>query len=208
MAGNNESAGAAVVAVVKPAHQASKTRPVTVGSIGLAIIAPLLAILALGDLYLLIQFWPVTAGVGEVPPKAQDVVLFGTTYAAVPREMLFFAVVILSGGLGGAVHSLRSLAWYVGGQRFVRSWVLNYFYLPIVGALTATILYLIIRAGFLAGSSVDATSPYGFAAMGALAGLFSEQGVRKLKDVFETLLTKPEQGPNSRHEAVSEAGSS
>jgi len=170
MAGSNDPTTPAVVAVVKPNTRAGFSRSVQVGTLGLAIIAPLLGILALADLYLLIQFWPEAAAVGEVPAKAQDIVVFGTTYSQVPRETLFFAVVILSGGLGGAVHSMRSLAWYVGGQRFVRSWILNYFYLPIVGALTATVLYLIIRAGFLAGSSVDASSPYGFAAMGALRG--------------------------------------
>lgn len=201
---------APVVAVVKPPQQGgARTRasaPMRVGSIWLALIAPALAILALADLYLLIQFWPISAPVGEVPPVAQDVFVLGATLSNVPRETLFFAVVILSGGLGGAVHSLRSLAWYVGGQRFVNSWVLNYFYLPLTGALTAMILYLIVRAGFLAGSSVEATSPYGFAALGALGGLFSEQGVKKLREVFETLLTKHEEGPHSKNEAIGEAG--
>jgi hypothetical protein len=171
-----------------------------------ALVAPFLALWALVDLYLIIQFWPASAGIGEVPPAAQDVAILGIKFPQVPRETLFFAVVILAGSLGGSVHSLRSLSWYVGGQQFVRSWTLRYLYLPIIGSLLAIILYIIVRAGFLAGAAVDASSPFGFAALGALAGLFSDQGVKKLRDVFEVLLTKAEEGPNSRNEAASGTG--
>jgi len=179
----------------------------TVGSFGLALIAPVLAVLAIVDLYLLVQFWPASVAPGQTSGDAQDVYVFGATLKQVPRETLFFAIVILAGALGGSVHSLRSLAWYVGGQRFVRSWILNYFYLPLIGSLTAVILYLIVRAGFLAGTSIEATSPFGFAALGALGGLFTEQGVKKLKEVFETILTKADEGPHSKNEAVGEGGS-
>lgn len=211
MTGTSEPAVGAVVAAVKSQEQVSsgtsERTAADVSSIWLAVIAPAMALLALLDLYLLVQFWPASAGAGEVPPKFQDVAVFGATFAQVPRETLFFAVVILSGALGGFVHSLRSLAWYVGAQRFFRSWVLNYLYLPLVGALTAVILYLIIRAGFLAGTSAEATSPFGFAALGAMSGLFTEQGVKKLKEVFETLLTKADEGPHSKDAPISDNGS-
>ena len=199
---------AAVVPLVK-SHEAgshgARAKPILAGSFLVATVAPFLALLAIVDLYLLVQFWRASAGIGEIPPAAQDVTAFGATFTQVPRETLFFAVVILAGVLGGSVHSLRSLSWYVGGQRFVRSWTLRYLYLPIIGALLAFILYIIVRAGFLAGAAVDATSPFGFASLGALAGLFSDQGVKKLRDVFEILLTKAEEGPQSRNETVADA---
>jgi len=198
----------AVVAAIKPAlGSAVGAKPrMNVGAAWIALIAPAMALLALADLYLLVQFWPETAGLGEVPAKAQDVYVFGVTLAQVPRETLFFAMVILAGGLGGFVHALRSFGRYVGAQRLVRSWLLNYLYTPLIGALTAVLLYLIVRAGFLAGS-VDATSPFGFAALAAMTGLFTEQGVKKLKDVFETLLAKAEPGEHPLQEAAIEGGS-
>ena len=157
-----------------------------------------LALLAFTEAYLLVQFWPATAGAGQaVPADSADVTIFGQVWTAVPRETLFFLVVILGGGLGGTIHSLRSLAWYVGSQHLTRSWALRYCYLPLVGALLALALYVIVRAGFLAGTSVDASSPYGFVALGMLAGLFSDQGITKLKSVFEVVLSEPDQGPAS-----------
>ena len=157
----------------------------------------ILGLVALVETYLLVQFWPASVGPGAIPPASADVLVFGQTLSAVPRETLFFIVVILGGSLGGSIHALRSLAWYVGVQRLSRSWVLRYCYLPIVGALLALVLYIIVRAGFLAGTSVDASSPFGFVALGALAGLFSDQGVTKLKTVFETLLAEAERGPDA-----------
>jgi hypothetical protein len=103
--------------------------------------------------------------------------------------------VVVAGALGGMVHALRSLYWYAGNRRLVRSWLLMYSLLPVVGALLALIVYLLIRGGFVTGfgPSVE-VSPYGSAAMAALVGLFSENASAKLRQVFSTLLTPAEQG--------------
>lgn len=181
-----------------PGGSQSERQPnARVGLIWLWILATILGAFAVGDAYLLIAFWPASVGPGALPPASSDVIAFGQTITAVPRETLFFVVVILGGSLGGTIHSLRSLAWYVGSQKLFRSWLLRYCYLPIIGALLALILYIVVRAGFLAGTSVDASSPFGFVALGALAGLFSDQLVLKLKDVFETLLSNAEVGPDA-----------
>jgi hypothetical protein len=156
-----------------------------------------LALAALSETYLLVQFWPATVSPGATATDATNVVILGQKLEAVPRETQFFVVVILGGALGGTVHSLRSLAWYVGSQRLSRSWALRYCYLPLIGSLLALALYIIVRAGFLAGTSVDASSPFGFVALGMLAGLFSDQGITKLKTVFEVLLAEAEKGPEA-----------
>jgi hypothetical protein len=55
--------------------------------------------------------------------------------------------------------------------------------------------YFVIRGGFFSPQSdFSQTSPFGFAALSAMVGLFSEQAVLKLKQVAETILSKPESG--------------
>lgn len=104
-------------------------------------------------------------------------------------------VVILSGALGGMVHALRSLYWYIGNRDLVRSWLAMYVLLPFVGAVLGLVFYLVVRGGFFSPQAQpEQTSPYGFAALAALVGLFSEQAVLKLKLVAETLLAKTQQG--------------
>ena len=73
-----------------------------------------------------------------------------------------------------------------------------YVLLPFVGAALGLVFYLVIRGGFFSTqASVDETSPFGFAALAALVGMFSEQAVLKLKEVAETLLSKPAQGKDA-----------
>jgi hypothetical protein len=123
-----------------------------------------------------------------------SVQLFGWSFA-VSREYRLLVIVVLAGALGGMVHALRSLYWYVGNRRLVRSWLLMYPSLPFVGALLALIVYLLIRGGFVTGlGATPDISPYGSAAIAALVGLFSEQASAKLRQVFSTLLAPAEQG--------------
>lgn len=108
-----------------------------------------------------------------------------------------FLIAMLSGALGSLLHSLRSLYWYTGNRRLVWSWAIMYMLLPFSGAVLATIFYIIIRAGFLPSSGGTQTipnTPYGFAALGALVGLFSEEAVLKLKQVAETVFARTPAG--------------
>jgi hypothetical protein len=104
-------------------------------------------------------------------------------------------VVALSGALGGLVYSLRSFYKYVGNRKLIWSWFAMYILLPFVGTCMGLVFYLVVRAGFFSPeANVDQTSPFGFAALAALVGLFSEQAILKLKDVSETVFTKGEVG--------------
>jgi hypothetical protein len=106
--------------------------------------------------------------------------------------------VALAGVIGAMLHGLRSLSRYVGEQYLFRSWISYYILLPLVGAILATIVYLVLRAGLLPGaSSSSQPDPYGISAIAALVGLFSAQAAEKLKAVFETLFTKVEPGSQS-----------
>jgi len=78
----------------------------------------------------------------------------------------------------------------------VWTWVASYVLIPVVGAVLATLVYLVLRAGLLPSSGASG-DPYGFAAVAALVGMFSSQAASKLKDVFETLFAKAEPGSDS-----------
>lgn len=111
------------------------------------------------------------------------------------EETELLLLVVLSGALGGMVHALRSLYWYIGNRDLVRSWLAMYVLLPFVGAVLGLVFYLVVRGGFFSPQAgAEETSPYGFAALAALVGLFSEQAVLKLKQVAETLLSKSQKG--------------
>ena len=111
------------------------------------------------------------------------------------NETRLILIVILSGFLGALVYSLRSFFWYTGNRELKWSWLLMYLLVPIVGAMLAVIFYMLLRGGlFSPTTTVADTSPFGFAAIAALVGMFTNQASEKLRTVFETLMTKPATG--------------
>jgi hypothetical protein len=145
-------------------------------------------------LYSLWAFWPTPVGNGELAPETSRVQLLGAEIT-VSSDAVLFVLVAIAGALGGMVHTLRSLAWYVGNRQLRWSWVPFYALRPVLGGALATLFYLVIRAGlFSPATNSDEVSPYGFAALAALVGLFSEQAVEKLKQISGTLFTEVKPG--------------
>ncbi len=153
---------------------------------------------------------PVTAGQASPSPKPSasptaspvqepvTVTFFGWQFKVWDEQRLLL-LVLLSGALGSILHDLRSVYWYVGNRSLVKSWLAMFIVLPFAGATLALIFYLVVRGGFFSPqSSFKETSPFGFAAFAALIGMFSPQAVLKLKEVAETLLTKPGAGANAQ----------
>ncbi len=177
----------------------------------------LLALAAVLILYLLVQFWPpapppalaggattttggatTTTGTTIVVQGAPNppVHVFGASLQ-VEREARLFLVVALAGALGGLVYALRSLAWFTGNRNLKYSWLLTYPVQPFVGAALATITYVVIRGGLIlvtTQASPDVANPFGFAAFGALVGLFSAQAAEWLKRVFEQVFSPAPKG--------------
>ena len=187
-----------------------------VGPIGIVLTAAVLLSLTLVLLYGFIQFWPpapaiTTAAAGTTtssttatgqptsgttgPAAGEPAVRFFGATLRLSREGRLFVIVLLAGALGGMVHTLRSLYWYVGNRNLRYSWLLMYTTLPITGAALALIAYVVLRGGLTTtfASSQD-ISPFGMAAVAALVGLFSRETAEKLKAVFETLLAPAEKG--------------
>ena len=105
-------------------------------------------------------------------------------------------LVILAGALGGTVHAIRSLHWYVGNRDLKRSWLSMYLLLPLNGAIIALVFHLIILGGF-APQQPQNNTWLGFVAIAAMVGLFSEQASLKLKDIANAFFTKPGEGKDA-----------
>jgi len=124
-----------------------------------------------------------------------DIAKNAFTYTCPPlRDTDLLLLVIFAGALGGTLHSLRSLYWYVGCRDLLQSWTLMYVLLPVTGSVLSVIFYSVIRAGLIpAPTNKDAS--VAIIAIAILVGLFSQQAAVKLKDIFEALLAKPASGP-------------
>jgi hypothetical protein len=119
----------------------------------------------------------------------------------VDEETRLFLLVVCAGALGSLVHGLRSIYWYIGNRELILSWVPKYFIQPFGASVLAVVFYLVIRGGFFsADASSQHTSPFGFVALSAMVGMFSEQAVLKLKEIAETLLSKPLAGKDGEPE--------
>jgi hypothetical protein len=165
-----------------------------VGGVGTLLFVALTIALSALALYGVWVFWP-----SENPdPDSTGLVARKTVHffgwdRLLSRESLFFVMVAFAGALGGMVHSVRSLAVYVGSGKLKWSWTPFYLLKPVLGAVLATLLYFVLRAGlFSPSASTEQASPYGFAAIAALAGLFSDQAVEKLRVIAEELFQRPE----------------
>ncbi len=165
-----------------------------VGPVGIILLLVYLVAMSLVLVYGLVVFWP-------LPPPAEGQGRAPSLFPAfdwavsVNPEVRLLLMVALSGALGGLVHALRSVYWYVGNRSLVRSWLAMYVLLPLVGATLAVVFYLVIRGGFFSPqATVQETSPFGFAALAVLVGMFSTQAALKLKQVAGTVFAEPEAG--------------
>jgi hypothetical protein len=179
----------------RPPRTTVGVSPVSVA--GVVILAVLMSAAAVLALYGLWRFWPTPPPATGLAPRTARFSYFGWR-VLLTRDQQFFVVVALAGAIGAMLHGLRSLATYVGERYLFRSWIIYYALLPLVGALLATIVYVVLRAGLLPGSTASSQpDPYGITAIAALVGLFSAQAAEKLKAVFETMFTKTEPGSQS-----------
>jgi hypothetical protein len=173
--------------------------PTTVGESpvsvpGIVILGLFMAVTSLLALYGLWRFWPAPPPATGSPPAAATFSYFDW-HLSLTQSQQFFVVAALAGSMGAMLHGLRSLSTYIGERYLFRSWIAYYIFLPIVGGLLATIVYVVLRAGLLPGeTSSSQPDPYGIAAIAALVGMFSGQAAEKLKAVFEILFTKAQTG--------------
>lgn len=165
-----------------------------VPQIAIALFSLIAILLGLFALYSLWTFWPDAIPNEQAAARPQRVSWF-TWHPSLDREFLFFLTVAIAGALGGLIHTIRSFVWYVGNRNLVWSWIPYNLLLPLVGALAGTVFYLVLRAGlFSPSTSVEQASPFGFATVAILAGLFSPQAFEKLRLIATDVFAASPQG--------------
>lgn len=165
----------------------------TVGPIGVVTTAVLLTLVGILFLSLLIWIWPHKGTGADVDPVSVSIAGF----PAFPMwgEQRLLIIVMLAGALGGLLHGLRSLGWYIGNRNLVWSWLAYYALLPLIGSVLAVAFYIVLRGGLISPSApVSDTSAFGMAAIAVLVGMFSTPASLKLQQVAETFFTKAQPG--------------
>ena len=144
-----------------------------------------LIVLNLLLVYVLVKIWP-----GTVPPAPDDQVTFlwrGLSFHLFV-ETRYLLIVAVAGALGSYIHLATSFADFLGNRRLFWSWGWWYVLRPFIGVALAIILYFVVRAGLISGTSDAKTlNAYGVAAIAGMAGMFSKQATDKLREVFENL---------------------
>jgi hypothetical protein len=181
---------------LQPVQAGSGPGGSVVGVPGIVVLS--VAILALSALaiLLLVGFWPSTVKGQLGSSVVVHQVLGNTVHVTLDANLQIIA--LLAGGIGGLLHSLRSIAWYVGNRSLKWSWTLFYACLPFVGAIMALLFYFLLRGGLISAQGDGADiSPFGVAAIAGLVGLFSNQGAEMLKNAFSAIFAKAPRGSDS-----------
>ena len=110
--------------------------------------------------------------------------------AFVGPETLLLFVMMLSGAIGACVYSFWAISDHLGRHHdfYYERWKTWYIIRPIVGAGLAMFFYLLIRGGLLTiGADSMTLNLVVIAGLSGLVGMFSEQAIRKLNDLADTL---------------------
>ena len=123
----------------------------------------------------------------------EGITLFGYAFR-LHGEARMLVIVLVGGAIGAMIHAIQSFIQFVGFRKFLTSWIWWYLMRAPIGATLALVFYFALRGGLLAGGGgvAEQLSVAGVAALSALVGLFTEQAVRKLSDVFDTLFASKE----------------
>jgi hypothetical protein len=155
------------------------------------LIAAFFVFLTALSIYILVKLWP--SG-GDVVKEGFSNEVIGKWTITADQQLLI--LVIVGGTLGGLARALLALTKYVGELRWDK--FLSYLTWPIIGALTAAILYIVIRAGFIGlNGTSEKTNAYGFLAVALLGGLFADMAVNKLKAVAKAFFEESAKGDDA-----------
>lgn len=122
----------------------------------------------------------------DAPLAKQSRNSFGHLLGSADLELLMLFGAL--GILGGCVHGISSIAYHKGVDNYTPTWTLYYLSRPVLGAILAPSLCLLLR-GKLAGESlkVDDLNLFGYCTVAFLTGLFSGEALNNLRDVAEAL---------------------
>ncbi|MDA7949522.1 MAG: hypothetical protein MPJ78_18855 [Hyphomicrobiaceae bacterium] len=104
---------------------------------------------------------------------------------ALSPDQALYGVVALFAGLGGALQSLRGLFFVEPGKDRGPTSIAWTLIRPFAAIALALIVYVCVRALFLPTGNLASTNPYGFLAMAALIGLFTDSILNRFRTVTQ-----------------------
>ena len=144
----------------------------------------------------LLSVWP-AAGAADGPQVGVPM-FWGLITLQVSVNDRLMLISIVMGVIGSMIHVLTSFADFVGNRRLAKSWVPWYMVRPVIGSGLALFFYVIFRGGLLTGNDTSNVNPFGIAALGGLAGMFSKQATDKLSEVFSTMFNVSADGGDAQ----------
>lgn len=109
---------------------------------------------------------------------------------ALSPDQALYAVVALFAGLGGALQSLRGLFFVTPGKGQGTDSIAWALIRPFAAIALALIAYVCVRALFLPAGNLSSTNPYGFLALAALIGLFTDAILRRFRSAGPPFFAK------------------
>jgi hypothetical protein len=157
----------------------------------------LFALIVVAAIDILFSIWPTDApqqaGSASVP------IFWGSLAVTLSHNDRMMLIAILMGVIGAMVHAMTSFADFVGNRRLARNWLPWYFLRPLIGSGLSLFFYVGFRAGLLTTATAQGDiNPFGIAAIGGLAGMFSKQATDKLNEVFTTMFKTSTAGDANR----------
>lgn len=136
----------------------------------------------------LVEVWP-AATAAEEDAERDVALLFGLFSSPMSVDEALLLLIVVAGSLGAMVNTATEFAYRVGDGRLDRSYLWWYPMRFVIASMTALILYFVVRGGLFdpTPEASDDVNVYVFAALAALAGLFSTQAVRRLGRIFGAL---------------------
>ncbi len=141
-------------------------------------------------IWFLVSVWP-PANVTLNVTRTVSIIGTGVSFSLGPESLLVVAMLI-SGVIGACVFSVFAISLHLGHYKdFDKSWTAWYLLRPFIGAGLALIVSFMVRSGTLTvGSGSSSLNLVGLSGVGALAGVFAEQALRKLNEVADSLFGK------------------
>lgn len=108
-----------------------------------------------------------------------------------------------SGGIGGAIFSIRGFYQNLGGETFKASWIWWYIFRPLISIVIGIFLYFLLVGGLLSISNTpDVTYSKGvmlYCALAFLAGFSFTRFADKLDSLSEVMFSKKDKSDKIDH---------
>lgn len=120
------------------------------------------------------------------------------SHCTIQLGSLLLILVAAWGFLGNMIHVSKSLTYYIGTKAFQRSWIPWYFIKPFTASGLALLVYFATSSvGSGSTKLTDSINLFPIMLTAGLAGLFTDIAIKKLKLVFEAILSPADSAPKS-----------